>query len=381
MSQSSEKIGAIDELDNGSIMRSNELTPGRDHSDKDKSKAFDAQADLVLANARIKELEEQVAIMTIKATSAGESGWLVLRLALTQLSRITDTSLSTTVDKLADYEDKLRRLSSGAALRALPTHPTTTAPERSILQSHRKSRSYLTVDLPDEPPRPATADGVVMPTPIQIQESRPSQFAKFPSFSNFWSGKKNVQQEERSGSPAPIPRQGEAQLILLDKSTASDTIDAVQPTNATTSVQPTSITFAEARPSSKRSVSTGTVSSVALSAASTSLAQDIATERNLRVVAEKKLVDLQAELEDLSTSLFEQANTMVADERRLRAKVEAKAVWLEARNREAQERLQELAGRWEEAGTMREERLMRLRILEERIGKVERVRRVVQGVG
>lgn len=245
--------------------------------------------------------------------------------------------------------------------------------------------------MPDEQPRPATADGVIMPTPVQdvpdrdvvlptpvqTQESRPSQFGKFTSFSNFWSGKKNVQQEERSGSPTPARRQGEAQLILLDKSTESVTSDV----NTVPSAKPSTIKFQESRPPTKRSISTGSTASIAVSAASTSLSDELSRERNLRLAAEQKLVALQTELEDLSTSLFEQANTMVADERRLRAKVEAKAAKLEERHREAQERLRESAGRREEAGRLREERIQRLRVLEERIGKVERVRRVVQGVG
>jgi len=217
---------------------------------------------------------------------------------------------------------------------------------------------------------------VVLPTPIQIQESRPSQFGKFASFSNFWSGRKNVQQEERSDSPTPV-RQGEAQLILLDKSTGTGTSDV----NTASSTKPSTIKFQDPRPPAKRSISTGSTASIAVSAASTSLSDELSRERNLRLATEQKLVALQAELEDLSTSLFEQANTMVANERRLRAEVEAKAARLEERYREAQERLRELAARWEEAGRMREERILRLGVLEERIGKVERVRRVVQGVG
>lgn len=293
------------------------------------------------------------------------------------LIRITDTSMpSSTVDKLADYEDKLKRLSSGAALRALPTHPTTTTPDKSIQHAHRKSRSYLTVDLPDEPARPATADGVLSP-PAQAQESRPSQFAKFPSFSNFWSGRKHVQQDEKADLPVLAQRQGEAQIILLDKSVDSSVSYPARNTKVMGAAEPS----ADVRPASKRSISAGSTTSKARSAGSMKAEHDFTTEHNLRLVAEQKLVSLQAELEDLSSTLFEQANKMVADERRLRAKVEAKAQKMEARYRETRDKLKELSTGREEARTMREERVMRLSVLEERVGKVERVRRVVQGVG
>jgi len=64
--------GAKEDLASRIVMKEGGLSPGCDHCDTVKSQASDTQADLVRANARIKELEEQVSIMSIKATSAGK---------------------------------------------------------------------------------------------------------------------------------------------------------------------------------------------------------------------------------------------------------------------------------------------------------------------
>jgi hypothetical protein len=48
------------------------------------------------------------------------------------------------------------------------------------------------------------------------------------------------------------------------------------------------------------------------------------------------------EMEDLSVSLFQQANEMVATERRARAKLEERVEILERRDREKRERLERL---------------------------------------
>ena len=105
------------------------------------------------ANLRITELEQQVAMMTTKATAA--------------------------VDKLADYEDKLKRLSTGAALRALDRWPTSAKEDgqgvglgfvlerETEVNAERTTAQYLTVHESQGdslmalgiPPRPATADG------------------------------------------------------------------------------------------------------------------------------------------------------------------------------------------------------------------------------
>ncbi|KAI0470865.1 hypothetical protein GGR56DRAFT_117277 [Xylariaceae sp. FL0804] len=74
------------------------------------------------------------------------------------------------------------------------------------------------------------------------------------------------------------------------------------------------------------------------------LAAALARERQLRAAAEGKLRASSDELEELSAALFEQANGMVADERRARAALEDRVAVLERRDEEKRGRLSRLEG-------------------------------------
>lgn len=65
----------------------------------------------------------------------------------------------------------------------------------------------------------------------------------------------------------------------------------------------------------------------------------LAKETHLRQEAEKKVKDVENEIEDLSATLFEQANEMVATERRTNAQLQEKIAQLEQRDRERSKRL------------------------------------------
>ncbi|KAI9890076.1 MAG: hypothetical protein M1814_004475 [Vezdaea aestivalis] len=67
-------------------------------------------------------------------------------------------------------------------------------------------------------------------------------------------------------------------------------------------------------------------------------------EQSLRLKAEGQLNAASSELEELSAQLFTQANEMVAQERRARAKLEARVEVLERRDREKRTRLEKLEG-------------------------------------
>ena len=84
-----------------------------------------------------------------------------------------------------------------------------------------------------------------------------------------------------------------------------------------------------------------------------SLQNSLESERQLRLTAEGNLTQTQMELEELTAQLFGQANEMVATERRERKRLEDRVGVLESREKEKE-------GRW--------------RVLEERVGRVERVR-------
>lgn len=77
-------------------------------------------------------------------------------------------------------------------------------------------------------------------------------------------------------------------------------------------------------------------------------------ERRLRMKAEARLQEVTGELEDLSASLFQQANEMVASERRERAKLEERVAVLESRDGRVKDRLGLLERAVERIGRVRE---------------------------
>lgn len=79
-------------------------------------------------------------------------------------------------------------------------------------------------------------------------------------------------------------------------------------------------------------------------------------EQGMRLAAEGKLNDTSREVEDLSVTLFEQANEMVATERRARARLEERVGELERREGEKKKRLERL---------------------ESAVGRIERVRNLL----
>ncbi|CAO2655173.1 Nn.00g102370.m01.CDS01 [Neocucurbitaria sp. VM-36] len=72
------------------------------------------------------------------------------------------------------------------------------------------------------------------------------------------------------------------------------------------------------------------------------LLNELERERALRAKAEARAQKVDSEIEELSVQLFSQANEMVADERRARAKLEERVELLERRDREKMGRLERL---------------------------------------
>ncbi|KAF3771272.1 hypothetical protein M406DRAFT_336747 [Cryphonectria parasitica EP155] len=91
-------------------------------------------------------------------------------------------------------------------------------------------------------------------------------------------------------------------------------------------------------------------------------------EHGMRLAAEGKLNDTSREVEELSVTLFEQANEMVATERRARAQLEERVGELERRDKDKGRRLQRLEsamGRIERARNLLKEEVV-INELEER---------------
>ncbi|KAK6071783.1 ribosomal protein L32 [Seiridium cupressi] len=74
------------------------------------------------------------------------------------------------------------------------------------------------------------------------------------------------------------------------------------------------------------------------------LMEALSREQSLRLAAEGKLDETSKEVEELSATLFEQANEMVATERKARAKLEERVGVLEKRDVEKRGRLERLEG-------------------------------------
>lgn len=87
------------------------------------------------------------------------------------------------------------------------------------------------------------------------------------------------------------------------------------------------------------------------------LLEALTREQQLRLAAEAKVNDTSREVEELSVSLFEEANEMVATERRERAKLQERVGELEKRDRQKRMRLERLEGA---------------------VGRIERVRNILE---
>jgi hypothetical protein len=83
-------------------------------------------------------------------------------------------------------------------------------------------------------------------------------------------------------------------------------------------------------------------------------------EKNLRIAAESAVHKTNSELEELTGQLFEQANEMVAAERKAKAKLEERVLVLERRDGDKSRRLS---------------------LLESRVQRVERVRALLEEKG
>ncbi|KPM41565.1 hypothetical protein AK830_g4948 [Neonectria ditissima] len=207
--------------------------------------AFDhTHAELLDAQAKIRDLESQVHILNAKATAA--------------------------VDRWADYEDELTRL------RAELSH-----------NSHNHQQLQPQIPHPTTPTTPTTPTANPRVSFLQSGTSRLSALLS--------------------------PRKSTPDLRTLDTSNRPATRNASNP------IPPPS-------PSTE------------------DLLEALIREKGLRKEAESQVATTSREVEELSAALFEQANEMVAEERRARAKLEERVGELERRDIEKRRRLEKLEG-------------------------------------
>ncbi|EFX02780.1 hypothetical protein CMQ_2709 [Grosmannia clavigera kw1407] len=105
-------------------------------------------------------------------------------------------------------------------------------------------------------------------------------------------------------------------------------------------------TAASSSPSVQTTAAAAAAAAAAASAAAASSMQallaSLSHEKTLRRQAESRLQNTSREVEELSVSLFEQANEMVAEERRQRARLEERVAVLEQRDADKRKRLDRL---------------------------------------
>jgi hypothetical protein len=253
-----------------------------------------ASAEAAEATRRIRDLEAQVKLLNSKAAAA--------------------------VDKLADYEDEIRYLREAYA-RTAENLAQSTGPNSG--QSSRLSSGTL------EGPGPAFAPGT---------SSAPQQLSRLASLSSFLPGRKR----DISANAPVTPRTG--MFSQNNVAYGQNTSTLSPPKTPFFNIGGGSNLSAPALPSQPDAVTL------------TSLQSSLEEERTLRLRAESNLTQTQTELEELTAQLFGQANEMVANERKARAKLEERVKVLEQRDGEKRKRLERL------------ERMM---------GRIERVRGMV----
>ncbi|KAK7421793.1 hypothetical protein QQX98_002008 [Neonectria punicea] len=202
-------------------------------------------AELLDAQAKIRDLESQVHILNAKATAA--------------------------VDRWADYEDELTRL------RAQLSH------------NAHNHQQQLQPQLP-HPPTPTTPTTPTANPRVSFLQSGTSRLSALLS-----------------------PRKSTPDLRTIDTSNRPATRNASNP-------------IPSALPSNE------------------DLLEALTREQGLRKEAETQVATTSREVEELSAALFEQANEMVAEERRARAKLEERVGELERRDIEKRRRLEKLEG-------------------------------------
>lgn len=243
------------------------------------------------AQRRIQDLEAQVRLLNAKAAAA--------------------------VDKLADYEDEVRSLRSAH---------TQLQHQLQDAQSSSSKQQQLQLLSPNPTP-PASGDQpltspTITPTTTAAPTttSPPRNTSRLASLSSFLPGRK------RDTAILPNIQQPTTPSVALFSQRPSSSPSPGHPPQIPGLADPISTT--ESNPPSNTQLST--------------LQANLETERALRLRAESNLNQTQSELEELTATLFGQANEMVAEERKARAKLEERVKVLEDRDGEKRRRLERL---------------------------------------
>ncbi|KAH6627007.1 putative exosome 3 [Chaetomium sp. MPI-SDFR-AT-0129] len=260
------------------------------------------QAALLDAQKQISDLQAQVRLLNQKATAA--------------------------VDRWADYEDELARLRSQLGASRPQTPSSTTGQPHQHRQSHEQLH-------PSQQPNS-------LPTPPSSAAGLPSPSPSRASFLTTGAASRISALLTRKSPPVPIAAPAPAAPLPT-------------PTPTPTTLQPR----LSAGPHPTQTHGPSNQNQQQQQPSPADLLRALSREQALRREAEGRLTQTSREVEELSASLFEQANEMVATERRARAALEARVGELERRESEKRGRLERL---------------------ERAVGRIERVRGVLADV-
>ncbi|KAG7289619.1 hypothetical protein NEMBOFW57_005990 [Staphylotrichum longicolle] len=254
----------------------------------------ESQAVLANANKQIADLEAQVRLLNQKASAA--------------------------VDRWADYEDEISKLRA-----QLEARPQTPAAQSSPTKQQQQQQHHASLPTP-----PSSAAGLPTPSPSRASFLTTSAATRISASSP----------ANPLHHPHPIPSLPSSFTYPPDPPSTGN------PTATTTQTH--------THPHSPLSPPPSLPTSAQLT--TEDLLSALSREQALRRQAEGRLHDTSREVEELSVSLFEQANEMVAAERRARAQLEARVGELERREGDKRRRLERL---------------------ERAVGRIERVRGVL----
>ncbi|OXV07356.1 hypothetical protein Egran_04879 [Elaphomyces granulatus] len=230
------------------------------------------------ARRRIHELEAQVQFLSSRAAQTGRSCCLPSVMWMMWML----TLYLSTAEKLADYEDEIRLLRSKA----------------QEVSENKKDSISSSISLRSSGPTPTAVDASSPPDSSSLESSLPPHSHTVTA------------QAAQGARLASL-----ASLLPYRRSTPSP---AIHPPSAASPVP---------HPPSD---------------ATSELQTALSREQALRKAAESQLLQANSELEELTVQLFSQANEMVAQERKARAKLEERVAVLERRDGEKRKRLDRL---------------------------------------
>ncbi|EAQ85886.1 hypothetical protein CHGG_07139 [Chaetomium globosum CBS 148.51] len=251
--------------------------------------------------------------------------------------RLLNQKASAAVDRWADYEDELAKLR--AQLDARPQTPTSAS--AATAAQHQQTQKQTSLPTP-----PSSAAGLPSPSPSRASFLTTSAATRISALLT------------RKSPPAPVAATPAPTPAPTLPPTLRPLTNIPQQKPSAPSPIPSLPSSASYPPHHHHHHHPNTPPSLPPSAQLTpsDLLSALSREQALRAEAEGRLSETSREVEELSASLFEQANEMVAAERRARARLEQRVGELERREGDKRRRLERL---------------------ERAVGRIERVRGVL----